>query len=344
MKATYRHTNIVAADWRALAGFYEDVFGCTPVPPSRDLSGAWLDRGTGVPDAHLTGIHLRLPGHGDRGPTLEIYGYSATEPRPAVAANREGIAHIAFEVDDVAAAARLVVAHGGGLRRRRDVRGGPGGRPPHVRVRRPTPKATSSSCRRGAESAGGARRGSRRSSSSRRRFCCRSPWGVARRATAEGRPSPGAPPARPPRRRGARAGPSTTAPPTSRSRVQGTVERLLADDEEGSRHQRFILRLASGQTLLVAHNIDVAPRVDEPARGRRGRLPWRVRVERRGRDDPLDASRPVGDHAPGWLRHGGRTVPVSAPGRCAGSTATPRARTLAAAGAAGSRCRARASQ
>ena len=82
MKATYRHTNIVAADWRALAGFYEDVFGCTPVPPSRDLSGAWLDRGTGVPDAHLTGIHLRLPGHGDRGPTLEIYGYSATEPGP----------------------------------------------------------------------------------------------------------------------------------------------------------------------------------------------------------------------------------------------------------------------
>jgi predicted enzyme related to lactoylglutathione lyase len=115
MKATYKHTNIVAADWRALAGFYEDVFGCMPVPPSRDLSGAWLDRGTGVPDAHLTGIHLRLPGHGDRGPTLEIYGYSATEPRPAAVANREGIGHIAFEVDDVAAAARLVVARGGGL-------------------------------------------------------------------------------------------------------------------------------------------------------------------------------------------------------------------------------------
>lgn len=115
MKAAYRHTNIGAADWRALASFYEDVFGCTPVPPSRDLSGAWLDRGTGVPDAHLTGIHLRLPGHGGRGPTLEIYGYSTTAPRPAVAANRQGITHIAFEVDDVAAAARLVVAHGGSL-------------------------------------------------------------------------------------------------------------------------------------------------------------------------------------------------------------------------------------
>jgi catechol 2,3-dioxygenase-like lactoylglutathione lyase family enzyme len=113
MRASFRHTNIVAADWRALAGFYEEVFGCEPVPPQRDLSGAWLERGTGVRDAHLTGIHLRLPGHGRGGPTLEIYGYSRTEPRPSVAANREGIAHIAFEVDDVAAATRLVLEHGG---------------------------------------------------------------------------------------------------------------------------------------------------------------------------------------------------------------------------------------
>jgi Protein of unknown function (DUF3465). len=36
----------------------------------------------------------------------------------------------------------------------------------------------------------------------------------------------------------------------------------LPDDEQGSRHQRFILRLASGRTLLVAHNIDLAPRID----------------------------------------------------------------------------------
>jgi catechol 2,3-dioxygenase-like lactoylglutathione lyase family enzyme len=113
MRASYRHTNIVAADWRALARFYEDVFGCEPVPPPRDLSGAWLDRGTGVQDAHLSGIHLRLPGHGPGGPTLEIYGYSRTEPRAAVAANREGITHIAFEVDDVNAATRLVLEHGG---------------------------------------------------------------------------------------------------------------------------------------------------------------------------------------------------------------------------------------
>ena len=115
MRATYRHTSIVAADWRALAAFYERVFGCTPVPPPRDLSGAWLERGTGVAGAHLSGVHLRLPGHGDDGPTLEVFGYDGTEPRPATAANREGLAHLAFSVDDVAAAAERVVAHGGGL-------------------------------------------------------------------------------------------------------------------------------------------------------------------------------------------------------------------------------------
>ena len=113
MRATYKHTNIVARDWRALAAFYEDVFGCVPVPPERDLSGGWLEKGTGVRDAHLTGAHLRMPGHGDGGPTLEIYQYARSEPRPAVAAEREGITHIAFEVDDVAAATRLVLERGG---------------------------------------------------------------------------------------------------------------------------------------------------------------------------------------------------------------------------------------
>lgn len=113
MKATYKHTNIVARDWRALATFYEEVFGCVLVPPERDLGGEWLARGTGVPGARFTGAHLRLPGHGDSGPTLEIYQYARREPRPPTAANREGIMHLAFEVDDVAEATALVLARGG---------------------------------------------------------------------------------------------------------------------------------------------------------------------------------------------------------------------------------------
>ena len=41
----------------------------------------------------------------------------------------------------------------------------------------------------------------------------------------------------------------------------GLVQRLISDDNEGSRHQRFIIEVRGGQTLLIAHNIDIADRV-----------------------------------------------------------------------------------
>ena len=62
IQARYVHTNLIAADWRALADFYIAVFGCAVVPPERDYTGAALDAGTGLDDAHLQGVHLRLPG------------------------------------------------------------------------------------------------------------------------------------------------------------------------------------------------------------------------------------------------------------------------------------------
>jgi len=114
MQARYRHTNIVAEDWRKLADFYEQVLGCRPVPPERASSAEWVGRCTGVPGAGIRGIHLRLPGCGEDGPTLEIFEYNKAEERPATAINRPGFAHIAFEVDDVEAARDEVLAAGGG--------------------------------------------------------------------------------------------------------------------------------------------------------------------------------------------------------------------------------------
>ncbi len=64
--ARYVHTNLIAEDWRLLAGFYQKVFGCVPVPPERDFRGEKLEAGTGVRGAHLRGAHLRLPGRGGR--------------------------------------------------------------------------------------------------------------------------------------------------------------------------------------------------------------------------------------------------------------------------------------
>jgi len=109
----YAHTNLIARDWRKLARFYVEVFGCTSLPPERDLSGAWLERGTGVAGAHIRGLHLRLPGHGDGGPTLEIFSYDTVAEQTHPVANRAGYGHIAFAVDDLEATTRAVVANGG---------------------------------------------------------------------------------------------------------------------------------------------------------------------------------------------------------------------------------------
>jgi catechol 2,3-dioxygenase-like lactoylglutathione lyase family enzyme len=111
--ARFVHTNLVARDWRALAAFYETVFGCVVVPPERDYSGTALEAGTGLPDAELAGVHLRLPGSGDEGPTLEIYTYSRLAEGPAPAVNRPGLGHLAFEVPSVGDARRQVLAAGG---------------------------------------------------------------------------------------------------------------------------------------------------------------------------------------------------------------------------------------
>ncbi len=109
----YAHTNIIASDWRKLVDFYQTVFNCMPVPPERNQSGDWLSRGTGVPNAALRGMHLRLPGHGPNGPTLEIYQYQDMLEKSPAMANRKGFGHIAFEIDDVVATLEAVIENGG---------------------------------------------------------------------------------------------------------------------------------------------------------------------------------------------------------------------------------------
>jgi predicted enzyme related to lactoylglutathione lyase len=109
----FGHVNVIAKDWRRLADFYTRVFGCEFVPPERKYEGQDLSRGTGVTDAALRGVHLRLPGLGADGPTIEIYQYRQSKPRSPSVANRLGFAHIAFQVDDVTAAREVVLRAGG---------------------------------------------------------------------------------------------------------------------------------------------------------------------------------------------------------------------------------------
>jgi predicted enzyme related to lactoylglutathione lyase len=109
----YVHTNIIARDWKRLAQFYIDVFGCRPAGPERHISGDWIDKLTGIPGARIDGAHLQLPGYED-GPTLEIFQYTPEKPRDCPSlVNRPGFGHIAFHVGDVEAVRARLVAHGG---------------------------------------------------------------------------------------------------------------------------------------------------------------------------------------------------------------------------------------
>ena len=110
----YIHTNIIARDWKKLAEFYKEVFECVEMPPERDLSGQWLDLATGLRGARIKGVHLRFPGYGEDGPTLEIFQYSDMLPHREVKPNTPGITHLAFAVDDVREAQDRVVCMGGG--------------------------------------------------------------------------------------------------------------------------------------------------------------------------------------------------------------------------------------
>jgi hypothetical protein len=85
----------------------------------------------------------------------------------------------------------------------------------------------------------------------------------------------------------------------------GTVTRVLSDDNDGSRHQRFILELDSGQTLLVAHNIDLAPRIQDLARGDIVRFFGEYEWNDRGGVIHWTHHDPDGRHIGGWLEHDG---------------------------------------
>jgi Protein of unknown function (DUF3465) len=95
-----------------------------------------------------------------------------------------------------------------------------------------------------------------------------------------------------------------------RSNVQvhatGTVERILPDDDRDSRHQRFIVRLANGQSLLIAHNIDLAARVDALAIGDSVSFSGEYEWNERGGVVHWTHHDPDGRHVPGWLEHRGR--------------------------------------
>lgn len=87
----------------------------------------------------------------------------------------------------------------------------------------------------------------------------------------------------------------------------GVVTKILSDDHEGSRHQRFIVRLRTGQTLLVAHNIDLAPRINSLKTGDTIEFYGEYEWNSKGGVIHWTHHDPVGRHIGGWLKHDGKT-------------------------------------
>ncbi len=110
----YVHTNIIAKDSNKLIQFYKNVLNCRSIGEIRDLKGEWLDKMTGIKDAHIIGEHLCMPGYDEDHPTLEIFSYDDMIEKEKACVNQCGLAHIAFEVDDVKETLKKVKAFGGG--------------------------------------------------------------------------------------------------------------------------------------------------------------------------------------------------------------------------------------
>lgn len=91
----------------------------------------------------------------------------------------------------------------------------------------------------------------------------------------------------------------------SQVRGSGNVVQLLSDDNDGSRHQRFILRLSSGRTVLIAHNIDLAPRLSSIAKGDSVSFFGQFESNPQGGVIHWTHKDPQGRHTDGWLEHRG---------------------------------------
>lgn len=101
MATRYAHVNIIAKDWRKLCDFYVQVFDCEPWSSERDHHGPHIDALIGMRGRRIQGRHLRVPGHGENGPTIEIFTCDVNGEDYPRLINRPGLAHLAFEVDDV---------------------------------------------------------------------------------------------------------------------------------------------------------------------------------------------------------------------------------------------------
>lgn len=103
MDIKYCHVCIACKDWQLISKFYQDVFGCIPLDPVRNMQGEWAGHLIAAPDvdeAEIVGEHIMVPGYGEQGPTLEILSYKPVGKDVTLECFDTGFTHICFEVPD----------------------------------------------------------------------------------------------------------------------------------------------------------------------------------------------------------------------------------------------------
>jgi len=89
--------------------------------------------------------------------------------------------------------------------------------------------------------------------------------------------------------------------------ITGKVKRILQDDVSGIRHQRFIVEISGGQTILIAHNIDLSPRIEDLALGDEVNVYGEYEWNEHGGVIHWTHHNPKGKHEAGWIKHNGKT-------------------------------------
>jgi hypothetical protein len=87
----------------------------------------------------------------------------------------------------------------------------------------------------------------------------------------------------------------------------GVVKKLLADDNKGARHQKFLVTINAQQTLLFAHNIDLAPSIDDLQVGDKIEFKGEYVYNPKGGVMHWTHHDPKGDLQGGWIKHNGKT-------------------------------------
>ena len=88
--------------------------------------------------------------------------------------------------------------------------------------------------------------------------------------------------------------------------AQGTIKTILPDDNQGSRHQKMILQLENGLTVLIAHNIDLAPKIEGLKKGDKVEFYGEYEYNQKGGVIHWAHHDPQGKHIDGWLKYQGR--------------------------------------